>query len=695
MRQTLLDQVGQFKTVAALSVGIAASAIALNHWGFFNLIEWAIRDQWVRLHASSTVEERIIVVTIDESDLKAVGDWPIPDAVLAQLLEKVRQQQPRVIGLDLYRDLPEEPGHKQLVQVFRSTPNLIGVEKITGDRVNPPPVLMQLNQVALADMVLDSDRSVRRALLTAEDKGQVKAGLAAQAALKYLEAEGISLETIDAEQQKFRLGKAVFTPLRTTEANYGSADVGGYQILLNWWGNTSNYKTVSLRDVLADRIKPGSMRDRIVLIGSTAASSNDFFETPYSSSWNFQTQSAMPGVIVHANIVSQLLHSALNGRPVLRGFTWPSQWLWIVTWTVLGTAGSWFVAKQRTSNNSWTSIRWAAFLSLGVLCGSSYVTFSFGYIIPVTAPAIAFILGVVGSTNAYKQKCLVDANRALSEYSKTLEILNVAYERFVPAQFLSFLNKKSIIDVELGDQVEREMTILFSDIRDFTTISEQMTPAENIDFINEYLGYMEPKIQHYGGFIDKYIGDAIMALFPYSADDALKGAIAMLKQLNKYNQKRLERNKKPLSIGIGLHTGALMLGTVGGLGRMDGTAIGDAVNLCSRVEGLTKTYGISLLITHQTLARLNNPLEYDLRFIAQVKAKGKAKAVGLFEIFFADPPELRDAKITTKEKFERAVLFYHQELFTEAAHLFQKCVEYHDGDRAAHIYLDRCRSHIA
>ncbi|MDJ0519973.1 MAG: adenylate/guanylate cyclase domain-containing protein, partial [Trichodesmium sp. MO_231.B1] len=269
-----------------------------------------------------------------------------------------------------------------------------------------------------------------------------------------------------------------------------------------------------------------------------------------------------------------------------------------------------------------------------------------------------------------------------------------ACQRFVPEQFLSFLEKKSIIDVKLGDQVEREMTVLFSDIRGFTSISEKMTPGENFAFINEYLGYMEPQIQKHGGFIDKYIGDAIMALFPNSADDAVKGALAMLEELKTYNLYRQQKNLHPLDIGIGLHTGRLMLGTVGGFGRMDGTVIGDAVNLSSRVEGLTKIYGVSLLITHQTLVGLNNPLEYDLRFIEQVKAKGKAKAVGLFEVFSGDPPELRDAKIATKEKFERAVLLYHQKSFVEAGRLFQECVAENSGDRTASSYLERCQGYF-
>lgn len=266
-----------------------------------------------------------------------------------------------------------------------------------------------------------------------------------------------------------------------------------------------------------------------------------------------------------------------------------------------------------------------------------------------------------------------------------------ACKRFVPQQFISFLEKKSIVDVQLGDQVEQEMTVLFSDIRDFTTISEQMTPAENFAFINEYLGYMEPLIQQHGGFIDKYIGDAIMALFPHSADDAVKGAIAMLNELQKYNSYREKKNLLPLRIGIGLHTGKLMLGTVGGFERMDGTAIGDAVNLSSRVESLTKTYGVSLLITDKTWKSLKNPLAYDLRFVEKVRAKGKTKSVDLFEVFSADPPELRRLKIATKKKYQKAVFLFHQRLFSEAAALFQECLEYGEGDQVVCSYLDRCR----
>jgi predicted ATPase/class 3 adenylate cyclase/tRNA A-37 threonylcarbamoyl transferase component Bud32 len=189
-----------------------------------------------------------------------------------------------------------------------------------------------------------------------------------------------------------------------------------------------------------------------------------------------------------------------------------------------------------------------------------------------------------------------------------IQAINRAYERFVPQQFLSHLSRESITDVQLGDQIQREMTILFSDIRDFTSISEGMSPAENFQFVNEYLRHMEPQITHQHGFIDKYIGDAIMALFPHTAEDAIRAALEMLRSLEQFNEARIERGEIPIRIGIGLHTGLLMLGIVGGPNRMDGTVISDAVNLASRVESLTKHYGASLLITEATRQRLQHPI---------------------------------------------------------------------------------------
>ncbi|MBD2014214.1 AAA family ATPase [Microcoleus sp. FACHB-53] len=275
-------------------------------------------------------------------------------------------------------------------------------------------------------------------------------------------------------------------------------------------------------------------------------------------------------------------------------------------------------------------------------------------------------------------------------YSNMAE-LNTAYERFVPRQFLQFLEKESIVDVQLGDQIQQEMSVLFSDIRDFTTLSESMTPQENFKFINSYLSRMEPAIRENQGFIDKYIGDAIMALFSGAADNALKAGIAMLHRLSEYNQNRMKWDYGSIQIGIGINTGSLMLGTVGGSNRMDGTVISDAVNLASRVESLTKNYGIPLLITHQTFSRLSNPLDYKIRRIDQVKVKGKSELVTVYEVFDADLPEIKEGKLATLELFKEALFHYTSQDWRAAEKLFSECLRLNPMDKVAQIYWQRCQ----
>jgi len=320
---------------------------------------------------------------------------------------------------------------------------------------------------------------------------------------------------------------------------------------------------------------------------------------------------------------------------------------------------------------------------------------------------------VVSLENALLYKKLDESlNDQIALSNKQIELIN-AYSRFVPREFLSLLEKKSITEVQLGDQVEKEITVMFSDIRGFTHISEQMTPQENFNFINSLLRQMGPIIHEYHGFIDKYIGDGIMALFPTNADDAVQCAIAMLKQLKEYNHGRNRAGYPPVQLGIGLNTGLLMLGTVGDQHRMDGTVISDAVNLASRIETMTKTYGVSLLISETTYFELDNPADYGIRIIDQVQAKGKAEPVTVFEVFNADPPDIVDSKLKTLVLFRQGFKLYHRTKFAEAHALFNDVVEEANSeekhkyiseakvlfeeilhvnphDKVARIYLQRC-----
>lgn len=271
--------------------------------------------------------------------------------------------------------------------------------------------------------------------------------------------------------------------------------------------------------------------------------------------------------------------------------------------------------------------------------------------------------------------------------------INAAYGRFVPHEFLNFLGQESIVDVKLGDQIQKEMTVMFSDIRSFTTLSEGMSPEENFTFLNDYLSRVSPVIRANNGFIDKYIGDAIMALFPGSANDAVTGAIAMQKQVNIYNEERQQAGQRPISIGVGLHTGSLMLGTIGSQDRMESTVIADAVNLAARLEGLTKLYGAGILISHKTLCSLDYRQEQKFRFLDRVMVKGKKAAVAIFEVFDGDAEEQNRLKSLTQARFEVAVFLYYQQQFDEAKTIFQEVLAINSQDKAALLYIKRCEKY--
>jgi class 3 adenylate cyclase len=282
----------------------------------------------------------------------------------------------------------------------------------------------------------------------------------------------------------------------------------------------------------------------------------------------------------------------------------------------------------------------------------------------------------------------------LKDYIENISLMNKANARFVPRQFIEFLGKESIADVELGDQIQKEMTVLFTDIRDFSGISEQMTPKENFNFLNNYLGYMEPVIRNNNGFVDKFIGDAIMALFPDSTEDAINAAIEMRIKLIEFNHIISQFGQAPINSGIGIHTGTLMLGIVGGEGRMEGTVISDAVNLASRLEGLTKVYGSAILITEETLIKINDPSNYNYRFLDIVKVKGKKEIIYIFEIIDGDPKDVVELKNETKDIFVQAVQKYKNKEFPEALKLFKTVIKTNPFDQAAMIYVGRCQKII-
>lgn len=265
----------------------------------------------------------------------------------------------------------------------------------------------------------------------------------------------------------------------------------------------------------------------------------------------------------------------------------------------------------------------------------------------------------------------------------------VASTRFVPKEFLENLQRKSLLDVQLGDHVQREMTVFFSDIRDFTALSESLSPQENFNFLNSYLQHVNPIIRNNHGFIDKYIGDAIMALFPGASIDALTAAVSLQRQVVVYNTGRRQAGFPSIRIGIGMHRGDLILGTIGEDDRMQTTVISDAVNTASRIEGLTKIFGAPLLVSGAVVAGLGEHT-FALRNLGAVKAKGKTARVEIFECYQNDASDIFEHKAATATLFASALAEFAHGTFLTAGRLFQRVAAAHPGDVPAAYYRDRC-----
>ncbi|GGA23806.1 ATP-binding protein [Okeania sp. KiyG1] len=276
-----------------------------------------------------------------------------------------------------------------------------------------------------------------------------------------------------------------------------------------------------------------------------------------------------------------------------------------------------------------------------------------------------------------------------------LSQINSSYSRFVPYEFLKFLKKDSIIDVELGNHVSKKMAVMFSDIRSFTALSETMTPQENFNFVNSYLGRVSPKIRDNSGFIVKYLGDGMMAVFPNGADDGVKAGIAKIKEVAEYNIIRKNQGYKPISIGIGIHFGQMMVGIVGEEARMQGDAFSDSVNLASRLEGLTKIYGVSIIISEAVFDNLVDANQYQIRFLDLVQVKGRNHPIKIYEVMDGETEYLLNLKRKVQLNFSQGVLHYQQQEFTMAKEYFQKVLTVNPNDKVAEIYLERVNNFLS
>ncbi|PSB24847.1 CHASE2 domain-containing protein [Stenomitos frigidus] len=377
--------------LAALSIGVASLAVTgfilgMRQLGMLQPLELAVYDHMVQASPDAGLDPRLLVVGITEADITAQKQFPIPDRTLAQAINALQSAQPRVIGLDLLRNLPQEPGRTELLAVLKA-PNVIAITTLGS--ANPPaipaPAEVPLNRVGFNDVMLDPGDIVRRNLLFADSTTPTSQtpvtfySFSARLALAYLAVQKLGLQQRSSDPDLFQLGKTPFSPLEKNSGGYQAIDAHGYQVLLKYHGRTIA-RQVSLSDVLSGKVQPDWVKDKVVLMGTTAASGKDFFSTPYSSA--SEETPRMAGVMVHAQMVSQLLSAALDGQPLVWFWTEWVEALWIAAWAAIGGVLAWYIRQPLVLVISGTA------LLIGLAAIGFNLFLQQGWI-PLVAPAIA------------------------------------------------------------------------------------------------------------------------------------------------------------------------------------------------------------------------------------------------------------------------------------------------------------------
>jgi adenylate cyclase len=623
---------------AALLVSILVwlGILGLRAARYLEALELAAYDWCLRLRPDiAHTDARVALIAITESDIQQLGTWPLSDATLADALAHLLEHGPRAIGLDIYRDVPVPPGHDTLTALLSSQPRIITVMKFgtsAETSVLPPPVLRHTEQVGFNDFTIDPGGIVRRGLLYLDHADTTFSSLALRLALLYLQADGIGPQPDPTHPEYLRLGRTTIRPFEANDGGYVGADAGGYQFLLDFRDLSRGFPTFSLAALLADEVDPAALRDKVVLVGVTAVSVKDTFFTPYSRGRAADLQ--LPGIALHAHSVSQLLRGALEGHATITTSSDRQEALWILLWCLLGASLGYRV------RGPW-QFTLAGAGSLGVLTATGYGALLSGWWIPVVPPALAWGLSAA----------LVTAYMSYQEKAER-QLLMRLFSQYVSAEFAETIwqERQQFLTGGRPHPQRLTATVLFTDLEGFTSVSEGRAPQDLLDWLNAYMEVMVQQIMARGGVINKYIGDAIMALFgvplPHTSEveirqdavNAVESALAMEKALCELNRRWQAQGLPTIGMRVGIFTGPLVVGSLGGTQRLEYTVLGDTVNTASRLESFDKhvfaphTTGspCRILIGESTLQYLGG--RFETQKVGRVRLTGKEEHVTIYRV---------------------------------------------------------------
>lgn len=583
-------------------------AFVISITPFFTQINQQVTDlvhSWSRLEA----RKEIVILGIDDKSLQEIGAWPWDRSVFSKVIDQLSNAGARVIGIDVLF-LEKRSGDEQLAASLTNSkaPVVLASKMILEEqRTEFPFFQLPAEQFGFINFLPDNDGKVRSTYFPG------------------------SSEVLNQTSFSFRVLEQYFSPNFVNEKlkkQYPDRST------IYFTYSHEPYTQISLSDLLNNRVDTSIFKDKIVLIGTTTVD----LKSGISDNLTDIFGHSAPGIMMHANVVNSFLLNRFQHDI-------PLHYIFIST-VFLSLIFSVIFSRVR-SNFYDLLITVGAFLGINL---AGFIAFDLGYNWPFFIFSITILITYITSL----------AQKYINE-SKQRKFIQMAFSQYINPQLM-----KRLVDnpdqLKLGGE-KREMTVMFSDVRGFTTLSEKLDPEDLIALLNDYLDEMCEIILEQKGTIDKFIGDAIMALWNAPLDDAkhqrnaVNTSIMMIDALEEFNKHHPETN---LNIGVGLNTGEMVVGNIGSRRRFDYTVLGDNVNLASRVEGLTKKYGLRILATESTVKAVDNP-DLIFRLVDQVIVKGKSKPIRLYQ-----PLKKTDENEKLKTEYEKAFALYEKGEFNQA-----------------------------
>lgn len=674
--------------VVNLLIGLVAALVVsvLAQLRIFHNLELKTLDARFSWRGSRLDTSQVVIVAIDDDSWDSLPHkWPWPRTYYAKLVKNLTRAGARVIAFDLEFDKPSPVNPEQdtvFAAAIRKAGNVVlGGKVLTSlgrvrftSLIKPMPVLLNAGgRWGFVNMPEDPDGFVRRYPLLIGLGRQTHLPLGLEALRKYLDPRGgVPYQN---RPEEFVLGK-----FHIPKYIYNS-------MLVNYAGPAGTFPTYSFWTVLDDEefqipetetsfdldafnelLDAGVFRDKIVFVGATLEELHDLFPTPF---YEVRGQKrAMPGVEIHANAVRTILEGDF-----LRRLN-PGQDFLILLGLSLATALA----------TLWLKSGWGLVLMVGKVVAYVVLAFlvfaKYNWWMSVVGPVGGIVFSYFG--NVFYQYIVEQREKRM---------IKGIFQHYVAKAVVDELLKNPDM-VKLGGE-KKVLTAFFSDLAGFTTISEQLSPEELVALLNEYLDAMTEIIFKYDGMLDKYEGDAIMAVFgaPIPQDDharrACLASLDMQKELARLRERWQEEGKPELWMRIGINTGPMIIGNMGSRERMDYTVIGDSVNLASRLEGANKQYGTYIMISEFTYDRVGD--EVEVRELDAIRVKGKAKPVKVYELLAHKSDGLPQRKRKVLEAYNRGLELYKSRRWDEAIEAFSEALSYDPSDGPSRVYLERCR----